>query len=376
MPCGRFYAELHYSGVQPWKKGSQDPMEPEKLKIGIVGAGFMSQVAHIVNFVRDPGCHVVALAELRPQLGQAIAAKHNIPQVYPNHQRMLEDAETDAVVVITPRSMTGPIALDCLNAGKAVFTEKPLAADTIQGKKLVDAARHNNVILAVGYMRLADAGIQMAKHHLDQLMTSNELGKLTYVRTHCFQGEDYCNIDGFVNTRETVVASPVTPWATAPDWIANDKKQDYARFLNVYCHNINLMRYFLGGKPRVDYAAMDSPRGRLVVFDFNGIKATLEAGQMDHQGWDENVVFYFERGRIRVTPPPALLQNLPAQVEIFRGGDENINTILHSGWSWAFKRQASQFVDDVRHRRIPRNSGDDALMDLAVHEEIWKWRMA
>jgi len=67
---------------------------------------------------------------------------------------------------------------------------------------------------------------------------------------------------------------------------------------------------------------------------------------------------------------------MPARVEILRGGAQNVNQVLHSGWSWSFKRQAGQFVDDVLNQRIPINSGEEALIDLMVHEEIWRRSLA
>ena len=47
----------------------------EIVRIGIIGAGTMGQCAHLRNYAITPGCKVVALAELRPKLANAVAQR-------------------------------------------------------------------------------------------------------------------------------------------------------------------------------------------------------------------------------------------------------------------------------------------------------------
>ena len=46
-----------------------------KVRVGFVGVGTMGQAAHLRNYATLPDCEVVAIAELRPQLAQAIAQR-------------------------------------------------------------------------------------------------------------------------------------------------------------------------------------------------------------------------------------------------------------------------------------------------------------
>lgn len=52
----------------------------EKVSIGFVGAGFMGQLAHLVNFTDISQCDVVALAERRVQLGRRVCRTISHPQ--------------------------------------------------------------------------------------------------------------------------------------------------------------------------------------------------------------------------------------------------------------------------------------------------------
>src|SRR3990167_8399984 len=94
-----------------------------KLNIGMIGAGFIGQLAHLMNFVEVAKCNIQALAEYKPELRTKVAARYGIPKTYASHTDLLQDPEIDAVVVVTPRVFTGPVVLDCLNAGKHVLSE-------------------------------------------------------------------------------------------------------------------------------------------------------------------------------------------------------------------------------------------------------------
>ena len=63
-------------------------MTPKKIRLAFAGVGGMGQAAHLRNYasLRDD-CEVVALAELRPKLAQAVSHKFGIPKVYGHHCR-------------------------------------------------------------------------------------------------------------------------------------------------------------------------------------------------------------------------------------------------------------------------------------------------
>ena len=56
-----------------------------RLKLGYVGCGFMAQKVHIPNFLSIPGCDLVALAEVRSQLGERVRERLRIPRLFRSH---------------------------------------------------------------------------------------------------------------------------------------------------------------------------------------------------------------------------------------------------------------------------------------------------
>ena len=349
-------------------------MTERKLHLGMIGAGFIGQLAHLMNYVEVRGCRVVALAEFRPELRRRVAERYGITRTYATHRELLKDAEVEAVVVVTPRAHTAPVVLNCIEAGKHVLSEKPMAGTSEQGQRLVDAARERKVHYAVGYMKRYDEGVQLAKHLLDEAIKSGSLGPALYARAHCYMGESYANADGHVVTEEKPDYAD-SGWPSAPEWLPADWHKPFASFINNYSHNTNLLRYLFGATPKVEYVSLARHPGQLAVFDFGTFSATLETGRTSNRSWDEVTEVFFADGRLTLRTPPALLKNVPASVELYRAGKIQEVVSPQPAWTWSFRRQAQAFVDDVLGKRDSLISGADALHDMRLIEDMWRMEM-
>lgn len=73
-------------------------MSDKNVRIGFVGVGGMGQAAHLRNYKTIKNCEVVALAEIRADLGRKVAQKHDIPHVYTSHDEMLQHEQLDGIV--------------------------------------------------------------------------------------------------------------------------------------------------------------------------------------------------------------------------------------------------------------------------------------
>ncbi|MDA0765500.1 MAG: Gfo/Idh/MocA family oxidoreductase [Verrucomicrobia bacterium] len=107
-------------------------------KVGVVGAGGMLQY-HAAGF-RAAGAEIVAVADVNEAAAKAAAAKWDIPQAFGSVEAMLRDGGVDAVSVIVPNKFHGPVAIQCLNAGKDVFCEKPPALSAPEVAEMIAAA--------------------------------------------------------------------------------------------------------------------------------------------------------------------------------------------------------------------------------------------
>jgi predicted dehydrogenase len=334
----------------------------------------MGQLAHIVNYAENQNCEIVALAEYRSDLREKVANRFDIPRTYENHTELLKDSEIEAVVVVTPRNITGPVAYDCFKAKKHVLTEKPMTGTLEQGEKLVNEAERNNLQYVVGYMKRYDEGVLQAKTILQRLIKSSDLGPIIFVRVHCFMGDSFCNPSGYIASSENSPEPEVT-WKTHPDWIPSCYELDFAGYLNTYSHDTNMLRFLFDTTPKVDFVNFTRMDGRIAVLNMGDFLCSLETGRSAYHYWDEIIQVYFKQGHLTIKTPAALLRNITARVELYRS-DEKPETKIYSGnWSWAFKRQANAFVENILNNEPSISPGSDALEDLKLCEEMWKMQI-
>lgn len=346
----------------------------EKIRLGYIGCGFMAQKVHIPNLTSIPDCELIALAEVRSELGAKVQKRFGIPQLYEDHHALAQNADIEAVAVSADFALQGEIAKDLLLAGKHVFMEKPMAVSLAQAEAIVDASRTSGKKLMVGYMKRYDAGNEIVKARIGQFRESGELGRLTYARNHGFGGDWVCNLDTQMDSTDE--PKPSAPVIT-PEWLPEQYRRSYLGYLQQYTHNINLMRWFLDAGDDVSVTAVDLDANGytgVVLFNMGGIRVTLETGHVSHYRWDEHSQLYFENGWVHTWAPPLLLKNTPAEVEIYRAGQEQEITrpIPKPTWTWAYRREMEYFVANVRSPEPFRSSAEDTLTDVRLFEDIYR----
>src|SRR5437588_5371782 len=123
------------------------------LKVAFIGAGSRARSAHYPSVSRLPDVSIEAVAELDAALMTRVAEQYRIPRQFSDYRKMLAEVELDAVYVIMGPGPVAPIVIDCLNAGKHVFMEKPPGANTAQAEAMLAAAERNGVKTMVGVQR-------------------------------------------------------------------------------------------------------------------------------------------------------------------------------------------------------------------------------
>lgn len=339
----------------------------EKVKLGFVGAGYMGQLAHLVNFVASEKCEVVALAEKREQLGKLVAERYGIKKVYRDHLELCNDPEVQAIAAITSDDVRAPISIDIMNAGKHVFLEKPMATCVDDAEKMVEASQKNGVKLVISYMKRYDPGVEGAKEIINSFRENGEIGNITFVRAHCFGGDWVCNLGKHITTEEPYPRGQTK----LPDWLHKEDSGKFLGFNNVYCHNLNLLRFMTGDVKELKFADLASPT-YTVLLDMEGFSANLELGRISANRWDEQLKIYFSDGWVDVLTPSPLLRNVPATVEVYKAGKIQEVQYPFSTWDWSFKRADEHFLDCIIEDKEPRSSGADSLKDMRLIEEIFK----
>jgi len=118
----------------------------KKLRLGFIGTGFMGQYCHLKSFLEVSDCEIIAIADKRKDLANKVAKKYKIKNIFYSHKDLIKsNLNLNGVIIITRRTMTGPIALDFLKSGYNVFTEKPMCCSSIQAKKLLKVQKKKKI---------------------------------------------------------------------------------------------------------------------------------------------------------------------------------------------------------------------------------------
>ena len=342
-----------------------------KVKIGFAGVGFMGQVAHLRNYVRNPACEVVAIAEPRQELARRVAAKYGIEKIYKDHRELAEDPDVDAVVASQPHLMNGYIAIPLLKAGKHVFVEKPMAGSVAEAEAMVAAASAAGVKLMVGFMKRYDTGVNLAKDRLDAAYADGSLGATQFVNAWCMGGDWLRNVERPIMTDETVPSQPdFAP--RNPKWLSSPQQATFNTYMNIFAHNLNLARYLFPQKFTVRGALLrEVMLNQTTHLESGGVLVNLYGVSVQSEWWLEKTEVFFERGWVRVDTPSPMSEQDAAQVEVYNGQTRSTE-ILNGEPYWAFRAQAGHFIDCIRNDRPPRSNGEDCLEDMRLMEDVFQ----
>jgi predicted dehydrogenase len=112
-----------------------------KVKWGIISTALIGTEKVIPAMQQGKYCEITAISSRDLEAATSTAARLGIPKAYGSYQEMLDDPEIEAVYNPLPNHLHIPWSLKALEAGKHVLCEKPIAITSVEGQKLVDAAR-------------------------------------------------------------------------------------------------------------------------------------------------------------------------------------------------------------------------------------------
>jgi predicted dehydrogenase len=150
----------------------------ERVTLGIMGVngrgralaqGFASLPDARIKYVCDVDSRVI------PKVASLIASKQGKePEAVGDFRRMLDDKEVDGLIVATPDHWHALATIHACQAGKDVYVEKPCSHNVVEGRRMIEAARHYKRVVQVGTQRRSNPFFQDVVAYL----RSGKLGKI------------------------------------------------------------------------------------------------------------------------------------------------------------------------------------------------------
>jgi predicted dehydrogenase/threonine dehydrogenase-like Zn-dependent dehydrogenase len=125
--------------------------------IGIIGGGNFTSSTLLPRLLKTQA-NLKYIADLNGLLAATLAKRHGIAIATSDHQNIFQDPEVDTVMIITRHDAHANLVVESINAGKNTFVEKPLALNSEELHKIIEAytkKRSNEMspTLTVGFNR-------------------------------------------------------------------------------------------------------------------------------------------------------------------------------------------------------------------------------
>ncbi len=223
----------------------------KKLKVGIVGAGYVS--AHHLRALKSlEDVQVVGVADLDLSKAQEVARSFGLPNAYQSVDELLA-AGVDVVHVLTPPAFHAAVAIRALRAGSHVLVEKPMAETPQQCDEMIAAAEVSGKRLCIVHSGRLDPivlrGVEIAH--------SGRIGDVISLDFH--RSSDY------------------PPWAGGGKLPPQYRKGSYP-FQDLGIHGLAIAEAFLGKMQSADIDFRSSGRDANLLFDEWSATAYCERG--------------------------------------------------------------------------------------------------
>ena len=349
------------------------------LKVGLVGTGGISN-RHLTAYLEHSDrVQLTAVCDIDETRAQEYAKKAGVEAVYTDFDKMLREADIDAVDNCTGHPQHAPLTVAAAEAGKHVIVEKPMAMTVQECRDMIAAADKAGVTLMVAQdLRYSPEAVAV-KRFIDE----GKLGDILVVRTHQIgRGGSRGGYERYA-----------------------DAKQGGGNLQVTGVHVIDLLRYYVGNVKRVTGVCksvqphMLNGAEDLVVANFefeNGALGDLFASPGEFPEGRTYMVFG-SNGTIHSTPPPTPAQDdsptrqfgdillaLKEERELDYRNERDLQRMLHppfepidtSGTDLPsvnfFVNEILHFEECVRTGREPISSGRDNIETIKIIHGIFE----
>jgi predicted dehydrogenase len=150
----------------------------EPIRIGLIGAGAIVQVAHLPVLKKLKSVEVAAICDVDLPKARALAERFQIKDVFDDIEDLLDHVKIDAILVATPNHLHEPHVLAGLSAGCHVLVEKPGSLTPSGEQRIARLADKQGRVVMIGMTHRYRPDAQAVR----SFVQSGELGELDSIR--------------------------------------------------------------------------------------------------------------------------------------------------------------------------------------------------
>ena len=233
-----------------------------KINWGIIGCGDVTELKSGPAFNKVNNSCLVAVMRRDAAKAKDYAQRHGVPLWYKDADQLIGNPDVNAIYIATPPDSHEQYTEAAINAGKAVYVEKPMSLNAASALRMLQKAEEENVKLVVAHYRNAQPMFIKIKEMLHQ----HAIGKIKEVQLNYF-------------TKPLSILEMALPKQA---WRINPAISGGGLFHDLAPHQLGLMLYFFGevkaasgtsGNLNGLYAADDTVNGNIIFkndVEFNG----------------------------------------------------------------------------------------------------------
>ncbi len=319
----------------------------DELTLAVIGCGAVAEAMHVPAIGRRPGLAGRTIF-VDPDLARAESLRNRVGglDTAADYRDVLD--RVDAAYVTAPHPLHYPIAGTCLRHAVHVLCEKPLAETAAEARELVEAAEESSLTLAVNNTRRLYPAFQKVR----ELVESGDLGELR---------------------RFSLRWGEVFDWPAATGFYFGASGSARGVLADVGAHALDLVCWWLGGKPEIVTYADDSFGGAEAVahlnFGFGSVEGEVRLSWLSR--YENRYVVEGELGRIE-----GGIYDWNAATLVSASGRRT--RIQVPSPARTPRRLADVLLDDflqaVSTRSRPVVAGQDVLPSIELIEECYRRR--
>lgn len=163
----------------------------DRIRIGFIGVGGMGN-GHLdaINRLKQPdNVEAVAVADCWLTRAEAGAKKVEAPRHFSDYRKLLDIKDIDYVTIATPEHWHATMTIDAMDAGKAVYVEKPMTHVIPEALAVVKKQKETGLALQVGVQAMSDDSYESAAKAIEEGVLGQVVqAQIEYVRRYDKQG--------------------------------------------------------------------------------------------------------------------------------------------------------------------------------------------